>query len=130
MSYCANYFFSFWSYEKTLVLCEKSLSEFSSNLYVLRPHESEKAVFTKISIYLNLDRIIRLNWALAYFIGAERVRTSSLISYKKIFFDKNCQNRSISCVFEKDFMNKSKISILASDSSHKSLLIILLAFFD
>ena len=30
---------TFSSYEKVLVLCEKSHSEFSSNLYVLRPRE-------------------------------------------------------------------------------------------
>ena len=40
-------FFTFSSYEKVLVLCEKLLSEFSSNLHVLRPTESEKTVFTK-----------------------------------------------------------------------------------
>ena len=34
--------FTFSLYETVLVLCEKSLSEFSSNLYVLRPPESEK----------------------------------------------------------------------------------------
>ena len=36
--------------EKVLVLCEKLLPKFSSNLYVSRPPESEKI----------LDRIIRL----------------------------------------------------------------------
>ena len=36
--------FTFSSYEKVLVFCEKSLSEFTSNLYVLRPPESGKAV--------------------------------------------------------------------------------------
>ena len=38
-------FFTFSSYEKVLALCEKSLSEFSLNLYVLRPPESAKTVF-------------------------------------------------------------------------------------
>ena len=38
--------------EKVLVLCEKLLSKFSSNLYVLRPPESEKMVFTKVSVCL------------------------------------------------------------------------------
>ena len=65
-----------------MVLCEKSLSEFSSNLYVLRPPESGKTVFTKMS------------------------------------------------VFEKNFMKKSKISILVSDNVHESLLIMLITFFD
>ena len=36
--------------EKVLVLCEKWLSKFSSNLYVSRPPESEKMVFTKVSV--------------------------------------------------------------------------------
>ena len=38
--------------QKVLVLCEKSLLEFSSNPYVLRPPESEKTVFTKVSVCL------------------------------------------------------------------------------
>ena len=38
--------------EKVLVLCERWLSKFSSNLYVLRPPESEKMVFTKVSVCL------------------------------------------------------------------------------
>ena len=56
---------------------------------------------------ITLDKIIGLNWALAY-----------------------CQNRKIFCVFEKNFVKKSKIQILVSESSHKSLLIILTTFFD
>ena len=40
--------------EKVLVLCEKWLSKFSSNLYVLRPPESEKTVFTKVSVCLSV----------------------------------------------------------------------------
>ena len=40
--------------EKVLVLCEKWLSKFSSNLYVLRPPESEKIVFTKVSVCLSV----------------------------------------------------------------------------
>ena len=40
--------------EKVLVLCEKWLSKFSSNLYVLRPPESEKMVFTKVSVCLSV----------------------------------------------------------------------------
>ena len=46
----------------TLVLCEKLLSKFLPNLYVLRPPESEKTVFTKVSVITkrskNLDRNI------------------------------------------------------------------------
>ena len=42
--------------EKVLVLCEKWLSNFSSNLYVLRPPESEKRVFTKVSVCLSVCR--------------------------------------------------------------------------
>ena len=44
----------FSSYEKVLVLCEKWLSKFSSYLYVLRPPESEKTVFTKVSVCLSV----------------------------------------------------------------------------
>ena len=40
--------------EKVLVLCEKWLSKFSSNLYVLRPPEPEKMVFTKVSVCLSV----------------------------------------------------------------------------
>ena len=40
--------------EKVLVLCEKWLSKFSSNLYVLRPPESETRVFTKVSVCLSV----------------------------------------------------------------------------
>ena len=42
--------FTFSSYEKVLVLCEKSLSEFPSNLYVMISPESEKMVFTEVSV--------------------------------------------------------------------------------
>ena len=42
--------------EKVLVLCEKLLSKISSNLYVLRPPESEKRVFTKVSVCLSVCR--------------------------------------------------------------------------
>ena len=38
-------FITFSSYEKISVLCEKSLPEFLSNHYVLRPRESEKTFF-------------------------------------------------------------------------------------
>ena len=43
-------FYIFIMDKKVLVLCEKSLSEFSSYLYVLRPPESEKTVFTKVCL--------------------------------------------------------------------------------
>ena len=43
--------FTFSSYEKVLVFCEKSLSEFSSNLYVLRCPESEKKWFLQVSVH-------------------------------------------------------------------------------
>ena len=42
--------FTFSSYEKVLVLCGKSLMEFSSNIYVLRLPESGKMLFTKVSV--------------------------------------------------------------------------------
>ena len=38
--------------------------------------------------------------------------------------DQNCGNKSIFCVFENNFLEKSKIPILVSDSAHKYLLII------
>ena len=38
--------------EQILILREKSLSKFSSNLYDLRPPESEKVVFMKVSVCL------------------------------------------------------------------------------
>ena len=44
----AEQFFTFLSYEKILVLCEKLLTKFSSNFYVLRPPETEKTVFTNV----------------------------------------------------------------------------------
>ena len=44
--------------EKVFVLCEKLLLEFSSNLYVLRLPESEKVVFTKVSVCLSVARIL------------------------------------------------------------------------
>ena len=43
--------------EKVLVLCEKWLSKFSSNIYVLRTPESEKMVFTKVSVCLSVGRV-------------------------------------------------------------------------
>ena len=49
-------YFTFSSYEKVLVLCEKWLTKFSSNLYVLRPPESEKTVLTKVSVCLSVGR--------------------------------------------------------------------------
>ena len=47
--------------EKVLVLCEKLLSKFSSNLYVLRPPESEKRVYTKVSVCLSVVGRVRHN---------------------------------------------------------------------
>ena len=56
---------------------------------------------------------------------------SEKIIFTKVFMsDKNCQNTSTFCDFEKNFMKKSKIPILIYDSSHKSLVIILITFFD
>ena len=49
-----NFFYILIMDEKVLVLCEKWLSKFSSNLYVLRPPESEKMVFTKVSVCLSV----------------------------------------------------------------------------
>ena len=49
--FIGNFFFTFSSYEKILVLCEKSLSEFSSNLNVLDPLSQKKAVFIKVSVF-------------------------------------------------------------------------------
>ena len=118
--------------EKVLVLCEKWLSKISSNLYVLRPPESEKRVFPKVSVCLSvvcgitLDRIIRLNWVLVHFIGAEKVRTSSLTNQ----INQNWGIEHYFCVFENNFLKKSKILILVLDSGHKSLKIILITFFD
>ena len=118
--------------EKVLVLCGKWLSKFSLNLYILRPPESEKMVFTKVSVCLSvvcgitLDRIIRLNWVLAHFIGAEKVRISSLTSQT----NQNWGIEHYFCVFENKFLKKSKISKLVVDSAHKSLQIILITFFD
>ena len=39
--------------EKVLVLCEKLLLKFLSNLHVLRPPESEKTIFKKVSVCLS-----------------------------------------------------------------------------
>ena len=44
--------FTFSLYEKVLLLCEKSLLEFLSNLYVLRSPESKKTVFIKVFVWL------------------------------------------------------------------------------
>ena len=51
MKYCKYklIIFTFSSYEKVLVLYEKSLSEFSSNFYVLRFFESETNFLRTIS---------------------------------------------------------------------------------
>ena len=49
-----RYFYILIMDEKVLVLCEKWLSKISSNLYVLRPPESEKRVFTKVSVCLSV----------------------------------------------------------------------------
>ena len=54
----------------------------------------------------------------------------SINSTGLIFVDELSTNRSIFYIFENNFVKKSKISILVPDSSHKSLLIILTAFFD
>ena len=40
--------------------------------------ESEKTVYS-----ITFDRIIELNWALAYFLGAQNLRTSSLTSHMR-----------------------------------------------
>ena len=47
-------FFTFLSYEKVLLLCEKQLLGFLSNFYVLRPSESEKMCFTEVSVCLSV----------------------------------------------------------------------------
>ena len=44
--------------------------------------------------------------------------------------EQNCENNSIFCVFEKNFLGKSKIPVPVSDSAHNFLLIILIIFFD
>ena len=58
--------FPFSLYEKVKNLCEKSLSEFSSNLYVLRPLSQKKRF---------IDRIIELDWNLAQLMRAHKERT-------------------------------------------------------
>ena len=67
------------SYEKVLVSCEKSISKFSWNLYVLRPPESEKQFLRKclsvcpVSVdTITLDRIIGLEWNLAQLLRARK----------------------------------------------------------
>ena len=50
LSFWISYFYILIMDEKVLVLCQKWPSKFSSNLYVLRPPESEKMVFTKVSV--------------------------------------------------------------------------------
>ena len=57
---CPKYiklFFTFSSWKRRYVSCEKWLSKFSSNLYVLRLPESEKTVFTKVSVCLSVNHI-------------------------------------------------------------------------
>ena len=56
-----NQFFTFSSYEKVLVLCEKWLSKFPSNIYVLIPPEWEKTVFTKVFVCLSVVGRVRHN---------------------------------------------------------------------
>ena len=54
LNFLAYFLNSHHGWEGILVLCEKWLSKFSSNLYVLRPPESEKVVFTKVSVCLSV----------------------------------------------------------------------------
>ena len=67
MSVSSNFFFS------VLVLCKKWLSKFSSNLCVLRPPESEKTVFTKVSVCLSVIGLILDNSRQDYQIGLSLV---------------------------------------------------------
>ena len=87
-----NIIFTFLSYEKVLVLCQKSLSEFLPNIYVLRSLESEKTVFTKVSVCMSvvrlasvdtitLDWIIGLDFIMEHLLRAQKVRTSSSTSH-------------------------------------------------
>ena len=114
--------------EKILVLFEKWLSKFSSNLYVLRPPESEKTVFTSVCLSV-AGRILdnsRKNYRIELSFGIlSRSRKS-----KNKFVNQSHPTKIIKIGAFFVFLKKSKISILVSDSFHKSLLIILITFFD
>ena len=85
------YFFILYTFLSMCVNVQENLIFYILiiNEKILRPLESEKTVFTKMSVSvclsvvysITLDRIIGLNWDLAYFIGAGKVRTSSLTSH-------------------------------------------------
>ena len=93
-----------------------------------------------ISLFWRKINLIQTNIYLVhrYFVSIKQIlfhlnKSFSLIQSNLFFeciFDQNCQNTSIFCVFEKNFMKKSKIPILVSHSPHKSLLIILITFYD
>ena len=56
--YTAGYCWVYAKFLSRLVSCEKWLFEISIKLYVLRPLESEKMVFTKVSVCLPVGRIL------------------------------------------------------------------------
>ena len=81
--------------EKVLVLCEKWISKFSWNLYVLRPPESEKTVFTKVSVCLSVWEVI--NTLLRFSILNIKLTTVFCVfcvitAIYEIFFNNNMWN--------------------------------------
>ena len=87
------FFFNQWSWsfyilimdEKVLVLCEKWLSKFSSNLYVLRPPESEKKGFYEsvcLSVCPSVCLFVCLFICLSVCLSVGRVRHNSRQNYQ------------------------------------------------
>ena len=100
--------FTFSSYEEVLVSCEKSLSECLSNLNALRPLESEKTVFTKVSVCLSACPAFQW-WRLDFL--------SPKCDYKKIYKFES-QYSFITCVVSTNAWQKDD-RLRLSDSGGK-----------
>ena len=123
--------FTFSSWMRRYWFYVKNDSKFSSNLYVLRPPESEKMVFTKVFVSLSIRRLwITLNRIIGLSFGILYRRPKSKDEFiNQPHPTKIVKIRAFFEFLKKNLLKKFKISILLSDSPHKSLLIILIIIF-
>ena len=104
------------------------------NLYVLRPPESEKVVFTKVSVSRSVvGRILdnsRQNYQIKLSVGTLYRSGKSKDKFGNQPYPTKIVETTIFCVLVRNFLKKSKILILVFDSAYKSLQIIYITFFD
>ena len=113
------------------ILCGKSISQFSSNLYVLGTRKSF-CLFICLSMCRSSRIVGRIldNSQQNYRIYFSYVILNRSRKSKEKFFSQPHPTKIVKIGTFLVFLKKSKISIQVSDTSHKSLLIFLITFFD